>query len=1180
MKTILWVRALLKRQLQRKMSCCLDFSAVAFNMRGPISTAIAIFLAAAVHAESPEDLLKQAYQLDTNNHDTIKAVALYKDFLKQYPDHSQVLEVHYRVGKALNDMGEAEEAITHFQIVVDSGKKQFKSRQEAFLLLGKINGSLKKYDAATSFFEKMLLEGAGLYEDEVLNLCGGYYAISAKYEEAAAKFNLLKRKTDSPLAEQAAYKLAMLWLKAEKLEFAVAAIEDLAASYPKNEHVPELLLQLADTFRRQKKFDKAVSVCEQLRSRFPKSLEASGASYILGLYYRERKELPKALETFQQLGSNPLFQRHGMAAEALLVAADIHYSDMADVPGSMKFFEEAARVARDSESERKDQILEHCYLRLAENYYQQKNYSSALEHYLFLRALNTKFNILGRIVDCQSHLEGGAGQKPFEQQEGDLEVFRKKIAENPGTLIAAEGEVYLLDHKFNTSVRNQRDPLPLVQEYEGILKKYVGEILKQGSLEAYIHAQIGACYSQGKTKEDLLQGITAYEKILEIDRDGPYKITALENIAALADRAGDQKKSMETYGKLYALTQQAKPDASASATAGQGKVVAEKRPSEYLKAMVSRADTQDLAKKSADMLKNIIQTKGEGSTETRAARLYLGELYYVQKDFSAAAKSFTEYVKIYGPKQNDQGDVEKGPWRPNTVDEGVAEVYEAALRVAHCWYMQGHEQNMAKAYAWIVKNFNQNNKHMAEAHYWLALELGKGQKGQTQEGKRALAEALWRNVVNPSFGFFDPKFKSQFYYWVGGSQYPAAQEYVKSAILKCGQILSELGDHDTAAGVFSTMLDRYSADHSRQGARRRDMKDRDEMDEIARYALTREYVALNSITRLIIIGKPYFSAFRDDRFRVSALKLLGFYAGKNEKYDESIEAYATLLDEYGTNTLDADGKPVPVPQQNRLRQGNYNWDGIRMECPKDLDIGEICYALGLLYWKQEKWDKAIKSLTPFIADPQLSKNKSRAKSLYMIGQSYYKLNQFTDGVKIIHMLIRDCPNFEAIEEAYIHASNGYLETKNWSELELITKTYVAEWPKSDRRPRMDLNSALARMGQGVLGAGLSQLKDLANMETFEDVRADACYHVGKHHLSINKPGDLTEAYQYLENSVKYFPREAACLALARTCVALKKWEKAKEVLERTLREFPKASRDVTTEAKKLLDETLKQIAKK
>ena len=33
---ILLVRALLKRQPQRKMSCCLDFSAVAFNMRGPI----------------------------------------------------------------------------------------------------------------------------------------------------------------------------------------------------------------------------------------------------------------------------------------------------------------------------------------------------------------------------------------------------------------------------------------------------------------------------------------------------------------------------------------------------------------------------------------------------------------------------------------------------------------------------------------------------------------------------------------------------------------------------------------------------------------------------------------------------------------------------------------------------------------------------------------------------------------------------------------------------------------------------------------------------------------------------------------------------------------------------------------------------------------------------------------
>ena len=37
---VLLVRALLQRQPQRKMSCCLDFSAVAFNMRGPIVVAL------------------------------------------------------------------------------------------------------------------------------------------------------------------------------------------------------------------------------------------------------------------------------------------------------------------------------------------------------------------------------------------------------------------------------------------------------------------------------------------------------------------------------------------------------------------------------------------------------------------------------------------------------------------------------------------------------------------------------------------------------------------------------------------------------------------------------------------------------------------------------------------------------------------------------------------------------------------------------------------------------------------------------------------------------------------------------------------------------------------------------------------------------------------------------------
>ncbi len=44
---------------------------------------------------------------------------------------------------------------------------------------------------------------------------------------------------------------------------------------------------------------------------------------------------------------------------------------------------------------------------------------------------------------------------------------------------------------------------------------------------------------------------------------------------------------------------------------------------------------------------------------------------------------------------------------------------------------------------------------------------------------------------------------------------------------------------------------------------------------------------------------------RDDRFRVSALRMLGYHAAQGGQQEAAIEAYATLLDEYGENVTDA-----------------------------------------------------------------------------------------------------------------------------------------------------------------------------------------------------------------------------------------------------------------------------------
>jgi len=1112
--------------------------------------------------EAPERVLQQADELEQQGKAT-RAVELYRAFLKDHPNHSQAPEARYRLAKCLDGVGWVDEAIQQLETVIKTTDKRYRHRQDAFHLLGKLHASLKNYERATELFEKMLAEGAGLYEDEVLSLCGGYYALLKKYDEAAAKFNILKRRENSRYAEEAAYKLAVLWLRAENLELAVDAVEDLATRFPTNKQARGLMLQIADLFRKQRKLAQAIAVCDQLRTRFPKAREAEAAGYVLGLCYRDRKDYEKAIETLDAVARVPAHRSSGLAAEALVVTADILYGELAKPEQAMPRYEEASTIARDSTLERRDAILERCYFRLAEHHYGKKNWSVAVEYYLLLRKLGSNINILPRILKCQAEMD--VDEDPIVGSPSDIDLIKEKIQENAGTFIAAEAEVFLLGLRMADALKRKHALVDIIDGYESVLKKYPKDVLAQDSLESFIHTQMGRGYALGETAEERKKAIPVLEKALAVDPKTPYKTQILETMAQAADSVGDKRKAFEVYERLFAASAQ-------KVQAGEGGQEEQQRMSDYLKSVLTRAEQKDSIDEALRVAHGITQKSGPFSDAARHAMFYMGDLYYLRKDFSTAAKTFQGFIKVYGPRQDPNGDVVGAPWKPPAVDEKVEQIYEAAVRVAHCWYMQGHTQNMVKAYQWLLDNFSYKNRYVAEARYWLALEHIKGKKGKTPESRLKMAEELWTKVVNPSFDFADRDFAKRCFFWVDDDQ---MQKYVKAAILKAGEVYGERGEHQRAADIFRTYLDLYPAFQRRKGQ----ATDRpDPMYRIAQYALGREYIALGDIRKMIETYRVYVERLRDDDFRVSALQLLGHHATKDGAFDSAIEAYATLLDEYGQNEVDAEGKPVPVPEKERLRHGRYNWDGIRLPPPKGLDLGQVRFALGFLYWKKEEWANCVKTLAPFVENPQLFENPVRPKALYMAGQSYYHEHAYDKGLGVILKLIRDHPRFEAIEEAYVYAARGCAETGRWSEVQRLAERFLDKFPRSPSRPHMDLYAARATLGVGKEEKALALLTSIAESDTYQDVRADAYYHLGTHILSRQRPNHST-ALICFEKSLALYPRETAALAGAKCCIELKQWDKAKTLLERTTREFPTGNRKTIEEAQKLLPTVLKQVAK-
>lgn len=1143
-----------------------------------------VWLAAVALAVAPEDVIKQAQQFERDNQPG-KAAEAYESFLTQFADHSQIVEVRYRLAKTYDLLGKMEEMEKQLKAVTESDKKQFRNRAECFVMLAKHHATTKKFDEAAKLLEQLLAEGtAGLYEEEVLNLCAGYYAVLKKYEDAAAKFNLLKLRRDSTYAEAAAYKIPILWLNAGKLDLAISSISEFAQAYPNNANIPDLLLRSADAYRELKKYDTAGSLCEQIQQRYPKSPEAQSSMVLMGLCQRDRKEYKEAVATFDKVAKSRDLQTRGIAAEAMAQAAELCFAELNDQPGAIQRYEEAAKLARESESENKSKILELCYFRIGEYHYLQKNWAAAREAYLQLRNMGSPLNIAPRIIECEQAMKlGETGPQTIDDSQ--VALMQEEIKKNAGTYRAAELEIFLLDRKVNDSLKRRVEVAASAADYEKILTAYKPDVLAQDGLELYVWWQIGSCRESSTNVVEIQKAVVAFEKLSKLDADNKsgYKLNALERLALNAERAGDKEKAATTYRLLFDLTKD-----KLDPKKGEIDPLLEKRTMGYLKSLISRSDCGSMLEDAIALTKKAIEDRGPASDSAREARLYLAQLYQVKRDFSAAAKAFQEFVNVYAPRQNDEGDLVDGPLKATyPPDEKTAQLFEASIRLAHCWYIQRHEQNLIKAYKWIEKNFPNGNKYMAEVSYALALELSKGKDAQSKENKRKYAETLWKTVVNPSTDFDNNNFNNTFRFWVNPRDAALADQmpYVKNAILRAGQAWSETGDHELAAGAYTKYLQVFEGGlGGKVGAFKKQKKNVkvtvvDTEMEMARYALGRELIALNNIPKLVQAFKPYTSGLRDSKYRISALMLLGHHAGKAGLKEPAIEAYATVLDEYGDNEVNANDELVPVPAVQRLRQGGYNWDGYRIEPPAKLDLGDVRYALGFLYWKVEDFGQCAKTLASFMTEPELVKVKSAERALYMLGQSYYKNFDFGNGYKVMLKLIDQFPKFEALEEVYVNAARGAVEAKAWNDVDRLCREYALKWPKSDRKQRMELYGALRTMfGKGMIDAAVSQIRGLAEGETFEDVKADAWYWLGRNELAF-KPPRYLPALGYFDKSVTVFPREQACLEAAQCAVKLKQWDKAKLYLDRILGEFAKGHPAVVQEARTLMPEVMKEIAK-
>ena len=1138
---------------------------------------------AGVAQDSPEDALRRASRLEKDGA-LRQAQKIYEDFLAGHPDHIRALNVQYRLAVCFDNMGDPEQAIEQFAKLVEAGKgKKFQHMADAMMHMAKLQGSLNRHEAAVVTLRQLIGEGAGLYDAEAHNLCAGYLAVLAektkdpkKYEESAAIFNILRRKPNTKLAQDAAYKLAIVWLKANRIDSAKEAVEDFARDYPTHPHAPRLFIKVARFYYQKKAYVEAKAVCEQVKTLYPEKPEAVEAAYLVALCFKGAGKHSLAV---RQLSSIAKQQRKNrpIAVEAVFEIAQLYHKELQEPDKAMEYYKLAAETAGSSEPRQK-QIREYSYFQIAEHFFQNKNWASALDSYLVLRKMGTQVNILPRILACQAQLSPDGSVSLSAKSEAEVDFIKQRIADNPGTALAAQAEIFLLDSHLHgalagrTRTSTWKALAPIAQGYEALLKKYSEPVLKQGDLKAYLYLQMGHCHGavagpaqsgipvDVETKALWTKGIALYEQALTTSPQTLSKVDILENVAALAIRLGDRPKAFDAYKRLYEAT-----GLGADGIEEEKRAEKEQRPSDYIRGMVATADTAQLLDEAVATVMAIIE-KAPDSREAREARYGLADLYFMMKRYSDAAKAFKDYIKIHGPAQNADGSVSPTARTPKGTKEEIERLYDAGVHVARCWFFQGHKANMIEAYAWLAEN-QPASPHACEAWYYVANNMSAG--AGDVAAKEEKAETFWKQIVNASMDFGSKAYAGSFRPWIRKNEVsPSAVKYVDSAILKAGEIYGELGKHGVAAAILGQHLGLWADKKPLPGA------------DMARYALGRELIQAGDIDKMAGVYRPYIDGMRGDRFRGSALMMLGHYGTQAGLYDDAREAYAALLDEYGLpNDVDKDGKPIPIPTAQRMRP-QAKWNGIRLKPPEQWDVGKIRFSLGYMYWKKEAWDAAVKALLPFYGsdDVDLLESESRPEAIFMLGKSYGMLRDYPDAIGALRRLIDTYPDFQPCEEAYSDLVRLCYGGKDWAALGKAYTAFVAKYPESDRRPHVDLYHALCLVSTGQVKAGIAKLQDLAEADTYEDVKADALYHIAMHVIRGSTPRHEA-ALKLLNRSVELFPRERALVEAARCASSLERWPEAYALLDRAVREFPKGDPVVLKEARDMLKGVVRENTK-
>ncbi len=265
-----------------------------------------------------------------------ESAELFEKFLEIYEERGLKQYALYRLARALLKQGKIE-SLEYFKTLVTEYPNS-PLKDDAYLLLGKINFLLNNHDEAIKWLNLLLNEcPSSLWVPSAYNFLGEIFTSNEDFKTALDYYKKILSLNEVPadLLDEARYKIEEIKLKKGEYSTNIYMYKVFTNKYPKSPRTPLLLLKIGEYYQAANRYDLAIQFNNKVLINYPESEEATESLLNLVKIYQKMGDRTTVIALLK----NGLRERPELSNELNLKLGEIYY-ESGDPKKAIEYYKE------------------------------------------------------------------------------------------------------------------------------------------------------------------------------------------------------------------------------------------------------------------------------------------------------------------------------------------------------------------------------------------------------------------------------------------------------------------------------------------------------------------------------------------------------------------------------------------------------------------------------------------------------------------------------------------------------------------------------------------------------------------------------------------------------------------------------------------------------------------------